>query len=431
MRRLRERRALLPHGEHGLAEPVRPEPGRVDRLVLLPAARVVAPDLEAARVPVVAEQVRRALCPVELEPGPAVALDRLARDDRREGAVLVAEDDVGDVGIRIRRRRARRPRGRRARSSPPRAPRRPGRAGPSGSSGCRSPPRRGARRRSRGTRTPSASRRCRRGPRPVWMPADGPASKLAPERAEGWSQLHEGRGEEVEALAPRRARRAARPPPGRGRAASPRRRASRARARGASARRGSRAASGRRRRDASDSRTARASSTSRVRAGGRGGCPTSPGGERRRAPPAPARAPRGGRAPGGRPAGRCPRRRCRPRRAPSQDLAAEIGVERCVDEPHRLGHAVQLARRAVASAPYEGRLQTARPGGSGPSRPMRSTSRLSVSPERPRRSSKNERTASPEARRRLEELGVVRAAAPGTGSSRARSSRRRRSGPRA
>ena len=99
VRRVGEGSPLLPQGKHDLAQSVSPQPGRVDCLVLLPAALLVAPDLEAARVPVVSEQVRRPLGPVELEAGPPVALDRLAGDDRGEGAGLMAKQDVRNVWI--------------------------------------------------------------------------------------------------------------------------------------------------------------------------------------------------------------------------------------------------------------------------------------------------------------------------------------------
>ena len=178
-----------------LPQPVRPEPGGVDRLALLPAARGIAPDLVATRIPVVAEEVCRPFVAVQLEPRTAVALDRLARDDGGERARGVAKDDVRDVGIRrgdleaagFSRAARRRP--------PPRAPRPPGRAAPSGSSGCRCPPRREA---------PG---------RPLWYHAaqgepalpysaaggvhapDGAAAYLRPERAERRRELDEGRGD--------------------------------------------------------------------------------------------------------------------------------------------------------------------------------------------------------------------------------------------
>ena len=102
------RGTLLPDRLYELAQPVRPEPGRVDGLVQLPAARRVLPELEADGVPVVAEQVGRALVAVQLERRAAVVLDRVARDDRRERASRVAEQQVHGVGIRVVDRHARR-----------------------------------------------------------------------------------------------------------------------------------------------------------------------------------------------------------------------------------------------------------------------------------------------------------------------------------
>ena len=97
---VRERRAPLAHACNRLAQAVGPEPRGLDRVMVLPVAGLVAPDLESARVPVVAEKVRGAVRAVELEGGSAIALDGLARHDAGERSLGVAEDDVRDVRIR-------------------------------------------------------------------------------------------------------------------------------------------------------------------------------------------------------------------------------------------------------------------------------------------------------------------------------------------
>ena len=104
-----ERRAVLAQAGHELAQAVAPQPRRIERVVRLPEGRAVAPQLVAGRIPVVAEQVGRALGAVDLERGPAVALDRLARDDARRARRPRAAGSRAARRGRARRAARRRP----------------------------------------------------------------------------------------------------------------------------------------------------------------------------------------------------------------------------------------------------------------------------------------------------------------------------------
>ena len=72
-----QRLAIFDQSARHLRQTVRPLPRRIDRLELLPAARAVAPNLEAARVPIVAEQVRSSFGSIEFKRGTTIALDAM------------------------------------------------------------------------------------------------------------------------------------------------------------------------------------------------------------------------------------------------------------------------------------------------------------------------------------------------------------------
>src|SRR5260221_6905448 len=101
MFRIVQRGTSLPQSKNQLCQTVGPQPGRLDGLVLLPTCLVVSPDFEAARIPIVSQEICVAVSPIDFQAGAAVALDGVTGNNPGKRAVLVPQDHVGDILARL------------------------------------------------------------------------------------------------------------------------------------------------------------------------------------------------------------------------------------------------------------------------------------------------------------------------------------------
>ena len=83
-----QRSRALAYAFNQVPQPVRPGPLRLGLLEALPAAGAVLPDFVAVRVPIVPEQIDRAVGAVKFDTRPTVLLDVEAGGDDRQAAAL-------------------------------------------------------------------------------------------------------------------------------------------------------------------------------------------------------------------------------------------------------------------------------------------------------------------------------------------------------